>query len=204
MTEGTLEERLYALEKGLVRMDRRLDQVLERLGRAAKEREGLSRDVHALLRGEEILMTALDLTPRATPGDRGILEDMDDTILRLEDYLLGMGDRVQRILGMLQTHKELLDRVGETVIGKGERDRVRLELDIAMNSISILSLAGVEVDPAIASEMETLRKSVSEGEEELAHIKERKEELVKRLEGEIKKYDLGQLYAKRLDLPGYR
>lgn len=204
MADGRLEERVFALERDLQRTEEKLERLLAAVEGASRDQERLAQEVEKRQRIEEVLLAALDLTARSEVGDRGVLEDMDDSILRLEDYLLAMGERVERILGMLQTHKELLDRVGESVIGKGERDRLRLELDIAMNSISILALAGVEIDPSIPSEMETLRRSLGEEEAEIGPIRERKEDLVKRLEGEIRKYDLDALFARRVDLPGYR
>lgn len=203
MADGTLEERLFALERDLSRVDEKLDRLLGELERAQLERARLIREMHAREARETLLLAALDLSPDAEIGDRGILEEMDDSILRAEDYILAMGERVQRVLTMLQEHKDVLDQVGEKVVTKGERVRTRLELDIAMNSISILALTGVQIDPSIPAEMEKLRTELAEGEN-LSQIRTRKEELVKQLEGEIQKYDLDRLFARKADLPGYR
>ncbi len=80
---------------------------------------------------------------------------------------------------------------------------MRLELDIMMNSISILAMAGIEIDPSIPAELDELRKSVLDGAVELEGLRERKKELNRRLEGEIKRYDLDKLFARRKDIPGY-
>lgn len=186
---GRLEERV---EKLLVKGEKQEDAVRDLAGEMEFRRET-----------ERILTGALGLESDAKVGDRGTLEDMDDSILRLEDYLLALGERVQRMLTMLQDHRELLDDVQKSVLGQGRRDRMRLELDIMMNSISILAMAGIEIDPSIPAELDELRKSVLDGGVELEGLREKKKELNRRLEGEIKRYDLDKLFSRRKNIPGY-
>ncbi|MFQ5837642.1 MAG: hypothetical protein ACE5HJ_02530 [Thermoplasmata archaeon] len=203
MPSEEMKERVYSLEKELGKAERRLDRLALKLGKQGDALKNLSKQMEARRKREEVLMAALGINQRSKVGERGFLKDLDDSILRLEDYLLAMGERVQRILGMLQGHREFLDRVNESVVGRGQRERIRLELDIMMNSISILAMAGIEVDRAIASELEELRKSVADEAEDLEMIKRRKEDLGKRLQAEIKRYDLNQLFHRRKEIPGY-
>ena len=204
MVRGSVEERMFALEKDFRRLEGKLERLLVKLDRDHREQQDLSKEMARRKKGEAVLWDALGLGPRAKIGDRGILAEMDDSVLRLEDYLLQLGERVQRILTMLQGHKEFLDKVSQSVIGHGLRERTRLELDIAMNTISILTVAGLRIDPTIPSEMERLRRALAEEDQNLEEIRRRKTELDRRLEGEIKQYDVERLFDPDSEVAGYR
>ncbi len=203
MAQGEVAERIYALEKDLNRLEGRLEKLLLKLEKQDSTLRELSKEKESRDKAEAVLRAALGLGADAAVGDRGTLDDMDDSILRLEDYLLALGERVQKMLTMLQDHKELLDDVQRSVLGKGRRDRMRLELDIMMNSISILAMAGIEIDPSIPAELDELRRSVLDSKEEIEGLRRRQRELNRRLEGDIKKYDLDKLYSRRKQIPGY-
>lgn len=198
-----MAERVFALERDRKRLDEKLDALLVALEKQGDVFRELEEATARHREQEAVFRDALGLAPDATSGERGVLEEMDDSILRLEDYLLAVGERVGRLLQMLQDHKALLDDVSESVQGKGRRDRMRLELDIMMNSVSILAMAGIEIDPAIPMELDELRAAVREGETELEGILRRKLDLDRRLAGEVKRYDLDALYGRKKQLPGY-
>ncbi len=204
MVRGSVEERVFALEKDFRRLEGKLERLLVKLDKDHREQQDLSKEMARRKRSEVVLWEALGLGPRAKVGDRGILAEMDDSVLRLEDYLLQMGERVQRILTMLQGHKEFLDKVSQSVIGHGLRERTKLELDIAMNTISILTVAGLRIDPTIPNEMERLRRALAEKDQSLEEIRRRKTELDRRLEGEIKQHDVERLFDPDPEVAGYR
>ncbi len=204
MVRGSVEERMFALEKDFRRLEGKLERLLVKLDRGHREQQDLSKEMTRRKKSEVVLWEALGLGPRAKVGDRGILAEMDDSVLRLEDYLLQMGERVQRILTMLQGHKEFLDKVSQSVIGHGLRERTKLELDIAMNTISILTVAGLRIDPTIPNEMERLRRALAEKDQDLEDIRRRKTELDRRLEGEIKQHDVERLFDPDPEVAGYR
>ncbi len=204
MVRGSVEERVFSLEKDFRRLEGKLERLLVKGDRDHREQQDLSKEAARRKKGEAVLREALGLGPRAKIGDRGILAEMDDSVLRLEDYLLQLGERVQRILTMLHGHKEFLDKVSQSVIGHGLRERTRLELDIAMNTISILTVAGLRIDPAIPNEMERLRRALAEEDQNLEEIRRRKTELDRRLEGEIKQYDVERLFDPDSEVAGYR
>ncbi len=191
------------MEQSLARLERQLERLLVKLEKQEERLTGLSEQMQSRRERERLLTEALGLKSDAKVGDRGTLDDMDDSILRLEDYLLALGERVQKILSMLQDHRELLDDVQRSVLGKGRRDRMRLELDIMMNSISILAMAGIEIDPSIPAELDELRKAVLDTGEELEKLRRKKRDLNRRLEEGIKRYDLDKLFSKRKQIPGY-
>lgn len=191
------------MEKDLGKVERQIERIVIKLEKQTDQIKVLAKKMDTRHRREEVIMAALDIRPTSNVGERGSLEDIDDSILRLEDYLLAMGERVQRILEMLQGHREFLDQVDESVVQSGRRERMRLELNILLNSISILAMAGIEIDPSIPAEVDELRRSMQDNGEELEGVRSRKQELEQRLEGAIKKYDLSQLFAKKKDIPGY-
>ncbi len=191
------------MEKDLGKVERQIERIVIKLEKQTDQIKVLAKKMDTRHQREEVIMAALDIRPTSNVGERGSLEDIDDSILRLEDYLLAMGERVQRILEMLQGHREFLDQVDESVVQSGRRERMRLELNILLNSISILAMAGIEIDPSIPAEVDELRRSMQDNGEELEGVRSRKQELEQRLEGAIKKYDLSQLFAKKKDIPGY-
>ncbi|MEE9237856.1 MAG: hypothetical protein V3U52_08740 [Thermoplasmata archaeon] len=203
MAPGEIKERVYSVEKDLGKVERQIERIVIKLEKQTDQIKVLAKKMDTRHQREEVIMAALDIRPTSNVGERGSLEDIDDSILRLEDYLLAMGERVQRILEMLQGHREFLDQVDESVVQSGRRERMRLELNILLNSISILAMAGIEIDPSIPAEVDELRRSMQDNGEELEGVRSRKQELEQRLEGAIKKYDLSQLFAKKKDIPGY-
>jgi hypothetical protein len=204
VVRGSVDERVFALEKDFKRLEGKLERLLVKLDKEQGVQRNLVKGMARRKKGEAVFREALGLSPRAKVGDRGVLIEMDDSILRLEDYLLQLGERVQRILTMLQGHKEFLDKVSHSVMGHGLRERTKLELDIAMNTISILTVAGLRLDPAIATEMERLRRALVEKDEDLEEIRRRKAELDRRLEGEIKQYNVERLFDPDSEVAGYR
>lgn len=203
MAQGELKERVFALERGVERVEGRLERLALQLEKQSDRMETMQQKMDLRHQREEVLMAALGIRPSASIGDRGSLEEMDDAILRLEDYLLAMGERVQRILEMFQGHREFMDHVRENVVIDGQRERMILELDIMMNSISILVMMGIEVDPAIPTQVEELKKALRDKGQDINGLNAKKSLLQQKLETEIKKYDLGQLFEKKKEIPGY-
>jgi hypothetical protein len=204
VVRGSVDERVFALERDLRRLEGKLERLLIKRDKDYGVQKDLSKEMIRRRKSEEVVREALGLGPRAKAGERGVLTEMDDSILRLEDYLLQLGERVQRILTMLQGHKEFLDEVSQSVIGHGLRERTKLELDISMNTISILTVAGLRIDPTIPSEMERLRHALLQEGGDVEEIRRRKTELDRRLEGEIKQYDVERLFDPESDVAGYR
>ncbi len=203
VAQEDLREKIYSLERDVKRLEERIGKLTVQLKEQGDLLTSFAGDMDIRHQREEVLMAALGIEPSSEVGERGSLEDIDDSILRLEDYLLAMGERVQRILEMLQGHKEFLDKVNESIVRSGTRERMGLELDIMMNSISILVMAGIEIDPSIAAELEALRKSVRDSNVDIEGLRSRKRLLQERLQGEIKRYDLEQLFSKKKQIPGY-
>ncbi len=191
-----LRKELAAVRRQLQALDRRLRDQEQRLRDLAKASDhggrGLARVYDALQLGE---------APKK--GDRGVVRDLQDSVERLEDYLLKTSDRIETIFSALKQHRELLVSVNKRVLDSGTKDRIRLELDVMKNTLSILSLNGVDFDASIVKDIESLRARLRQSED-LAVLERAKADIDKKFDGELKKYDLDAIWAKKKEIPGYR
>jgi len=198
------DARIALLEREVERLAR---GVREADARAAVERERgrrLAKGMAARERRERVVLDALGLTPRSRAGDRGRLGDLQASVVRLQEYLLKTGERIDHILTALKEHREFLLQLDKRVLQGGTRDRIRLELDIMKNTLSILALAGVEVDDALPREIDKVRAATGKAGESVDDLRRTKEALDKRYEEELKRFDLDAIWAKRREIPGYR
>ena len=191
-----------------------LEREVERLARAARdsgarlavERERVRRLTKAMAareRRERVLLDAIGLRPRSRPGDRGRLGELQDSVVGLQEYLLRTSDRIDHILTALKEHREFLLQLDKRVLQSGTRDRIRLELDIMKNTLTILALAGVEVDGALPKEIDKVRAAAARAGD-IEDLRKTKEALDRRYEEELKRFDLDAIWAKRREIPGYR
>jgi len=198
------DARIALLEREVERLTRALR---EANARAALERERVRRLAKASAareRRERVLLDALGLTSRSRAGDRGRLGELQESVVSLQEYLLKTGDRIDHILTALKEHREFLLQLDKRVLQGGTRDRIRLELDIMKNTLSILALAGVEVDDALPKEIDKVRAAAGKAGESVDDLRRTKEALDKRYEEELKRFDLDAIWAKRREIPGYR
>jgi hypothetical protein len=177
-------------------MDRRLREQEERL-RAVSKAAAVSG------RRQTVLFEALRLSEGAKKGDRGVIRELQDSVVRLEDYLLKTADRIENILTALKQHRELLVSVNKRVLDAGTKDRIRLELDVMKNTLSILALNGVEFDAGLVKEIDGLRAKLRDSED-LVQLERAKADLDKKFDGELKKYDLEAIWTRKKEIPGYR
>jgi hypothetical protein len=190
------EREIAALRRELRAMDRRLREQEARFKALAKVSDVSSRR-------QSILFDALQLGEQPKRGDRGVIRELQDSVVRLEDYLLKTADRIENILSALKQHRELLVTVNKRVLDVGTKDRIRLELDVMKNTLSILSLNGVEYDAGLVKEIESLRDKLAKSED-LAQLERAKADLDKKFDGELKKFDLETIWTKKKEIPGYR
>ena len=173
---------------------------------AALEREvaRLKTLVAAVGRRERVYRRALGLGPRARAGDSGRLGDLEKSVLHLQEYLLRTSERIDKILTALKEHREFLAALDKRFFQTGTRERIRMELDIMKNTLSILAIAGVEVDDGIVKDIDKVRASALKDATEPATLAKEKEALDKRYEEELKRFDLEAIWAKKREIPGYR
>ena len=190
-----LERELEALRRDLAALGRRLGAQDERI-------RMLSRDVGAQARRQALVSETLRLGEKARKGDRGVVGDLQTSIVRLEDYLIKTSERIENILTALKQHRELLVAVNRRVLNVSTKDRIRLELDVMKNTVSILALNGIEMDEDVVKEIEKLRASVHAAED-FAELEKAKAVLDTKFDAELKKFDLDAIWSKRKEIPGY-
>jgi len=183
-----LRRELAALRRALSKQDTRLRAV--------------SQAVESQRRWEAVLAGALQIGEGARRGDRGVIADLQDSIVRLEEFLLKTSDRIENILHALKQHREFLVGMNKRILNVGTKDRIRLELDVMKNTLSILALNGVELDSALVKEIERLKASLRDADN-VKVIEKAKAELDRRFDGELKKFDLDAIWAKKKEIAGY-
>src|SRR5207249_5439043 len=124
---------------------------------------------------EGVVLGALGVGGRSKAGSKGRLGEVEASVVRLQEYLLRTSERIDHILTALKEHREFLGQLDKRVIQTGTRERIRLELDVMKNTLSILALAGVEVDDALPREIEKVRASVLKQAADLDEIRRTKE-----------------------------
>ena len=153
----------------------------------------------------DVLYAALGLPEGARRGDRGKVGDLNEAVLKIQDYLLRTSERLDHILSTLKNHRELLVRMNQRMYNVGTRERIRMEIDIMKNTASLLALNGVELDDALLAEIEKVRKSTAKDDVVVADLRKAKEALDKRFDTAVGKFDLSTIYrARNRGIPGYR
>ncbi|HYM39293.1 MAG TPA: hypothetical protein VEY12_03990 [Thermoplasmata archaeon] len=187
----------------LAAVRRQLETLNRRLAEQERRLRALTKRSEASARRHAVVYDALQLGDSAKRGERGVVRDLQDSVERLEDYLLKTADRIETIFSALKQHRELLVGVNKRVLDVGTKDRIRLELDVMKNTLSILSLNGVEFDAAIVKDIDSLRARLRQSED-LAQLERAKADLDKKFDGELKKFDLDAIWSRKKEIPGYR
>ena len=175
---------------------------------AAVDPARLAKDLADIRARLSVLHASLGLSDKAKRGDRGIVGELNEAVLKVQDYLLRTSERLDNILGTLKNHRELLVKMNQRVYHAGTRERIRMELDIMKNTLSILALNHVEVDEGLLPEIEKLRTSTGKEDSDIATLRKSKESLDKRFDSELRKFDLSAIYRPRgkdreRQIPGY-
>src|SRR2546422_7428350 len=171
------DARLASLEGEVERLTKGGGSLEARLAVERDRAKRLEKQILSQGRREKLVLAALRLSPKARAGTKGRLGDLEETIVGLQQYLLRTSDRIDKILTALKEHREFLGELDNRVIQTGTRERIRLELDVMKNKLSILALAGVEVDDSLPREIEKVRASVLKQEADLDEIRRTKEAL---------------------------
>jgi len=162
-------------------------------------------DLAAMKERTDLLYAALGLPENARRGDRGTLGGLNEAVVKIQDYLLRSSERIDHILGTLKNHRELLVKMNQRIYHVGTRERIRIELDIMKNTLSILGLTGVEFDEGLLPEIQRLRESTAKEDADLPALRKSKEKLDRRFDTEVRKVDAAAVHRQKAkDVPGYR
>jgi len=177
------------INKALKRQEKKLLELSDKLDEMSKK--------------EAIILKTLGLPKNPKRGDKGITEEFQQSIINLEEYLLNTTNRIDNILKALKTHREFLMRINRRVYKADTKGKLKIELDIMKNTLSILAMNGIDFDSSMFKEIEKLRGSIDDDRIKVSELKKRKEKLEQKFSVELKRFDLESIYNKRKILPGY-
>ncbi|MCK4445209.1 MAG: hypothetical protein KAW09_11735, partial [Thermoplasmata archaeon] len=155
--ESDLYSRIKKLEKSVKKLETSLIKVSEKVSADRMEAKKMAKKLETRIKREEIVMDALGMSGRTKKGDKASLGKLNDSIVKLEEYLLRTSDRIDNILNSLKNHREFLVRMNRKVYKVDTRERIRIELDIMKNTLAILAMGGVSFNEVLLREIERLK-----------------------------------------------
>ncbi len=197
------KNKLDSLEKSIRHMTSQIEEIEKRIKREDTALSIISTSLAKRIERESLFLNALGLSDGANKGEKGFLNEISESILHLEEYLLKNSERVDNILVTLKNHREMLIKMNERFFRQGERNKIKTDLNVMKNTLSIMALAGIELDVSLLKDLKALQTSVEATNTDLEEIKKSKVRLDKKLDGELKRFDLDSLYLKKKDIPGY-
>lgn len=187
----------------LSKIERRLKDLSKQLAEERKKTRSLERKLETRIKREGIMMDALKITSRTKKGEGGIMNELNDAVLRLEEYLLRTSERIDNILSALKSHRDFLVKMNRRLNKIGTRETMMLELDIMRNTLWILGMNGVDIDVSLVKEIESLRKDAEEESAQVQDLTERKDSIDRKFDDELKRVDVEKISRKGKDIPGY-
>ncbi len=187
----------------VVRLRRETRSLTRRLVQSEARLRTLARSARIQRRGQEKIASVLRADERESRRDRAVLRELQGSVVRLEEYLLKTAERIENILSALKEHREFMVKVNKRLLDLGTKDRIRLELDVMKNTLSILSLNGIEFDGSLVKDIDALRATIREATD-LEQLERAKADLDKKFSGELKKFDLDAIWTRKKEIPGYR
>jgi hypothetical protein len=185
----TMPKSLEAFKKKLKAQEIRINELAKKLDNMAKKKT--------------LMLKTLGMHENPRGKGKSVIDQLQHSIIKMEEFLLTTSNRIDNILSALKTHKEFLMRINKKVYKSDAKRKIRIELDIMKNTLSILVMNGIDFDSTILKEIEKLKDSIDDEKVALTEIKKRKDELDQKFNTELKRFDLGSIYSKRKILPGY-
>lgn len=205
------ESDLKTISKQLARIERNLDDLQSKVGELkdtsktnVKRTNSLEKRLDTRVKREEMMMTALGFNSRTKKGGRGTLNDINLSILKVEEYLLNTGNRIDNILSAVKNHREFLVKLNKRVYKVDTKERIRMELDVMGNRLSIMMLNGFDFDKSLIRDIDRVKKMMEKKDMEIRKLKTRMDRLDRKFEDEMERFDFASVYNKKKDIPGYR
>jgi len=188
---------------GLDRIERRLKNLQKQLTEEKKRTRSLEKRLETRTRREGVIMDALRITSRTKKGEGGLVEDLNEALIRLEEYMLRTSERIDNILSALKSHRDFLMKMNSRLNKTGTKEKILLELDIMRNTLWILGLNGVKVDASLVKDIEALKRDAEEDSAQANELRTRKDSIDKKFDDELKRVDLEKVSFRVEDIPGY-
>ncbi|UCD92396.1 MAG: hypothetical protein JSV43_00215 [Methanobacteriota archaeon] len=201
--KNDMASRIKEVEKSVKKVEETVAKLSKKVGEQKTETKKLTKKMETRVKRESIVMEAMGMSSRTKKGDRAILGDLNDSIIKLEEYLLRTSERIDNILNALKSHREFLVKMNKKVYKIGMRERIGMELDIMKNTLTIMAMGGVKVDESILKDIKKLKKASNDPKTSPTDLKKKKDKLDKKFGDELGRYDLENIWKKRKDIPGY-
>ncbi|MFQ5883663.1 MAG: hypothetical protein ACE5IO_01020 [Thermoplasmata archaeon] len=198
-----LASRIAKIEKSVKKVEETLAKLSNKVGEQKKETKKLGSKMETRVKRESVVMEAMGMSSRTKKGDKAILGELNDSIIKLEEYLLRTSERIDNILNALKSHREFLVKMNKRVYKVGMRERIGMELDIMKNTLTIMAIGGVKLDDSLLHDIRELRAASNNPKVSSTDLKKRKGELDKKFGDELGRYDLEKIWKKKKDIPGY-
>lgn len=189
--------------KKVIKMPNRQAPAKKKSG-AKKSKASLEKKVDECVKRQKIIMQVLGLEKELKDGEKGVVGDINKSILKMEEYLLHTGKRIDNILAALKNHREFLIKLNKKIYKADTRKRIQMELSIINNTLSIMAISGFDIDKSIYSDVKRIKKMMLKEDVEMINIKKRMERLERKFEDEMERFDYESIFKKKGDIPGYR
>ncbi|MFQ6059922.1 MAG: hypothetical protein ACE5KV_01315, partial [Thermoplasmata archaeon] len=194
---------LRKLETSVRKIEATIDRLSQKVERQKKEARKLANKMETRIKRESIVMEAMGMSSRTKKGDKAILGELHDSIVKLEEYLLRTSERIDNILSSLKNHRDFLIKMNKRVYKVGTRERIRMELDIMRNTLAIMAMGGIRFDESLLRDIKNLRSASEDPKVSPKDLRKRKEKLDKKFGDEIDRYDLENIWKRKGHIPGY-
>jgi hypothetical protein len=169
-----------------------------------KSKASLEEKVDECVKRQEMIIQVLGLEKELKEGEKGVVGDLNKSILKMEEYLLHTGKRIDNILAALKNHREFLIKINKKIYKADAKKRIQMELSIINNTLSIMAISGFDIDKSIYSDVKRIKKMMLKEDVEMINIKKRMERLERKFEDEMERFDYESIFKKKGDIPGYR
>jgi chromosome segregation ATPase len=153
---------------------------------------------------EDILMTALGLRPQTKKGEKGSIDDLTQSILKVDEHILNMGKRMENMLSALKNHREYLIRLNKKVYKVDPVKRIEMEIEIIGNTLSIMALSGFDINKGLFGEMKRVNKMLEKEDADLSKIQKRMATIKRKFDEDMERFDFESIFRKSDHIPGYR
>lgn len=201
--EIELMDEISKMSKRLKRVEKKLRLVNERIERQTRKSRGLEKRLDTRVKREEIVMRALGMNHLTKRGDRAFLGELNDSILRLQEYLLRTSERIDNILSAIKSHREYLVKMSRRLTKAETRESMDISLQVMRNTLWILAINGASFDTSLIEEIGDLETFLQDGKMDMSEIRQKKKKIEERFRDELKRFDLRKIGAERKSLPGY-
>ncbi len=203
-TVKELQIQLDRLKAQNERLKEKLDSISKTSGAQQKQIASLLGKMETRTKREDIIMTALELKPKSRKGDKGAIGRVSQSLLTTDEHVLSMGKRVENMLSALKNHREYLIRLNKKVYKVDPKEKIKLELGIMNNTLSIMALSGFDINKALFGDMRGIHKMMEKEDADLAKVQKRMAGFKRKFEEEMQRFDLDSIFKKSDHIPGYR